>query len=187
MLQTSAGLTYERPSFFEVRLTNSQTIVLCGLFPYRGDLRSMILDAKIDGSVRALTLLRELWVGHQLPKLIGSLAAGIGAVAPSLWSRVRGKADLAGVLAYDLQKAAGRPSVGFPWGAAWRIKKRSFEGSRLRRGEVPHSQPPVNTTKKERTIVVVDDVLTTGFTMESLAMKIDATEVWCIALAATPR
>ena len=174
-------------SFLEIRSNGSQTIMLCGLYPYRSEIRRLILDAKIDGSPRALTLLRDRWAGHALPMLIGSISRGIGAVAPSLWSRVRGKTDLAGVLAYDLQRAARRPAVAFPWKAAWRIKKRSFGGARLRRGKAPHSQPIVNTAKKDRTIVVVDDVLTTGFTMESLAKRIDATEVWCIALAATPR
>lgn len=91
--------------------------------------------------------------------------------ASSLFSRLHGRCDLAWFLAKTLSRESGVKLVSPPWFFHFSLKKRSLK---KRDGE----SFPLHSFMKEDPdkpkILLLDDVLTTGFTLEKLARQYES-------------
>lgn len=164
------------------------TLSMCAFFKYEDPLRQIILDAKVNGSIRAIHLLRQLW-GEGVKRL-GIVVEGATVIgAPSsLWSRLRGRVDLASLLAYDLTEKGRWNLERPPRSLAWRLQKRAQLGTRAARLEDPLDVDSAvsfaDLLQISEPVLLIDDIVTTGFTMKNLANYIKAPSISCLALAA---
>lgn len=140
------------------------------LYPYHHEMRQLILGAKVKSRKRELFSLVELVVNH--PKAL-SVAKEVDFVMPassSLFSRLRGRYDIAWFLAEELGRKAGVPIRAPPLRLSFRVKKRA---GALRKGErfqlVSYGKGLGEKEERKPRLLLVDDVFTTGFTLNLLA------------------
>lgn len=139
------------------------------LFAYRGQVRRHIIAAKVQGDHTAVGRLLAVW-GDALTKIPD--IEGISAVMPcpsSLWGRLRGRLDLAWMLAEHTSRQFGLPLVRPPRRLYWRLHKRA----RLERPvdnllinlweNGPVATPQGNFHHR---CLLIDDVVTTGATIK---------------------
>ena len=150
------------------------------IYRYCPSVRSLILSAKIEGNMRALLCLSFLF--SKSPG-IGECLDGIERIVPapsSLWSRIRGRTDLAWFLATSLSDRYGIPLHYPPRALYWQYQKRSKLDTRaplLDFGEC-ESRPPY---------LLVDDVVTSGHTLIRTARALEeATRFLTLASALAP-
>jgi predicted amidophosphoribosyltransferase len=148
---------------------------VCSLFEYEGVARELILRAKTRNQYVAVEILLSLGAGR-CSEIFGRRDRLVDLVVPapsSLWGRVRGRFDLAGLAAavwFGPDKVLKRPLPG----SVYRPKRaaQNFGGPQWGRvrGIGPYfnkNQPAFNEISTSSHIVVVDDVMTSGFTMKA--------------------
>lgn len=149
------------------------------LYPYASPLRELVLRVKIEGSIRARSAVLNLITRNlRLPR------PQIIIPAPaSLWSRLRGRHDLAWMIARQLALHSGASLIEAPLFTHWRLRKQA----QARRDEL-HHLPPVWLRKAllprfaAKKILLVDDVITSGATMRRLAELFPDNDVSAFAL-----
>lgn len=156
------------------------------LYPYMSPLRELVLRVKITGSLRArqavLRLLNDKLQHLPCPQVI--------VPAPSsLWSRLRGRHDLAWMIAHYLARQTGARLIEAPLFTQWRLSKQT----RARQREL--YRPP-NLPQKllklmlprvaGQKILLIDDVITSGATMRRLAALFPDNKVSAFAFCLSP-
>lgn len=136
------------------------------LFLYQGILRRLILRAKVHGDLQAMMLLCDLFVTH--PQTIEAVrqCKGVMAVPSSFWGRIRGKPDLAWVFAKKLSKLWKVSMIPAPLRLHWNVHKRARARGRS------HCDLNLGSTKSSISILIIDDVITSGFSVKRLASAI---------------
>ena len=155
------------------------------LYPYVPPLRDLVLRVKIEGSLRARQAVMHLLNHHRrLPR-----AQVIVPAPSSLWSRLRGRHDLAWMIASNLAQRSGAKLIEAPLFTQWRRHKQA----RQRRSEFYHlpSLPPrilklLLPRVAGQTILLVDDVITSGATMCRLAALFPHNQVSAFAFCLSP-
>jgi predicted amidophosphoribosyltransferase len=151
------------------------------IFRYQEPLRSLVLKTKVRDDFFALTLLLELF---EKSGEVGDLGHWCDAIMPapsSVWGRIRGRFDIAFMLARHLATVTKKPLVSAPDRLHWRIKKRAFEekngnfGFEREFSDVARGPQPKT--------LIIDDIVTTGFTLKRMASALEGQEVRCLVLA----
>jgi len=168
---------------------------LVTLGPYEGELRSLLLRAKAQGDLRALRFLVKEFCTNTL---VADLANKVEAVLPapsSLWSRWRGKFDIAASMSEGL--ASCRPELALlqpPRELLWRKKKRAMLSSETKTIEIKDlermgARPAVrgNGSPQSRLLLIVDDIVTSGFTMATIAALYPNDSVYLATIAVAPK
>jgi predicted amidophosphoribosyltransferase len=169
------------------------------LYRYQAALRQLILRAKIRNSYQALNCLILLAEQNEEMIFLLEWADVIMAAPSSLWSRLRGRVDIAGFWAYRLAQQADKKHELCTAKLAYRTQKRALlmpsqKNSSLLTGgslfQKPVCQTPglktADNANNKRRILLIDDIYTTGFTMRSVAKKYAGQEIRCLALAGSP-
>jgi predicted amidophosphoribosyltransferase len=145
------------------------------LLRYEGAAVDLILRAKVRGDQSALRLCGTLLAAWPTARRAARAADAIVASPSSLWGRLRGRLDLAAHLAETLARLEGRPVLGAPRSQFWRIAKRARLEGDARRTDADsahgsrassHREAPAAATLR---LLLVDDVVTTGWTLATLA------------------
>jgi len=169
---------------------------LTSLYRYRGLVRRLILRAKVQGDLQALALLIELAACHSACR---KTLAPIQLVVPcpsSLWGRLRGRLDVAHHTAVRLARMADAPYASSPWHLYWRLHKRA-QMRRVRHGLIEVRPSPARIaaatgrtwqsrptkSKGESIVLLVDDVVTSGYTMLTTAAAIKHGDLRFLSLA----
>ena len=155
------------------------------LYPYVPPLRDLVLQVKIEGSLRA----RQA-VLHLLNRKLCLPQSQVIVPAPSsLWSRLRGRHDLAWMLAHHFAKQTGAKLIEAPLFTHWRLRKQAkarqcelYRLPRLPQKLLKLMLPQVAGQK----ILLVDDVITSGATMRHLAALFPDNEVSAFAFCLSP-
>ena len=155
------------------------------LYPYVPPLRDLVLQVKIAGSLRARHA-----VLHLLDNNLRLPSAQIIMPAPSsLWSRMRGRHDLAWMLARHIAQQTGAQLLEAPLFTHWRLRKQAkdrqselYRVPRLPARLLKLCLPRVAGKK----ILLVDDVITSGATMRRLAALFPDNEVSAFAFCMSP-
>ena len=155
------------------------------LYPYVPPLRDLVLRVKISGSLRARqAVLHLLNCQRHLP-----YAQVIVPAPSSLWSRLRGRHDLAWMIASNLAQRSGAKLLEAPLFTQWRRHKQAKQ----RRSEfyqLPRLPQPLLKLLLPRvagqTILLVDDVITSGATMCRLAALFPDNQVSAFAFCLSP-
>ena len=151
------------------------------LYYYRGVVRDLILQGKIHGTLNVNNLLVDLLTDH--PTTINLTRQGsCGMPAPSsLWSRVRSRCDLAWLLADRLSSTYNLTLLRPSYKLYFRYQKRAQQ---KKRSSTPEQQlKPWLTAPHNPEILLVDDVLTTGFTLKTLAQNLSQQSMVFLTLA----
>jgi predicted amidophosphoribosyltransferase len=152
------------------------------IFRYQGAIRSLILRAKVHGDLYALSALRSLFLASPALAEACEKTRYIVPMPSSLWGRLRGRIDIAWILADDTAKKFGRFLRPAPWHLHWRIKKRALSHTRARQelslfqGEYLRAMRPGDDEGSEDNNAVpsllIDDIVTTGFTLTQVASQL---------------
>ena len=99
---------------------------LASLFAYRGPVRQLILDFKVNGSWQSGMALVRLFIADEGVQEWVRHADYLMPVPSSFWGRWHGKHDLAYALAEGLGQKLQIPLIKAPWSKYFRFKKQSF-------------------------------------------------------------
>jgi len=149
------------------------------LYRYNSSIRSLILKVKIEGNYRALACLKYLFLNSPLSDEMVEKCDRIIPAPSSLWSRLRGRIDLAWMLGDSLagtHKLSLRPA---PLQLHWQLKKRSQLSNR----EKLASCSPLDETAGEKSVLIVDDVVTSGYTLRRTATALKGENCRFLTLA----
>ncbi|SMF66857.1 ComF family protein [Pseudobacteriovorax antillogorgiicola] len=141
-------------------------------FRYQDLVRRLILNSKVKEEWGAISgLIDSMLSWKELPACL----EGVESIVPapsSLWSRWQGRYDLAYELAWVLAKESGAMLKRMPTRSYLRIKKRSKIPSELRRKRdmiISFDRPErLRQIEVPAKTLLVDDVITTGSTIESM-------------------
>jgi len=166
-----------------------------GLYGYTGVVRQAILSAKIRADLVYLENLGYLFVSNPLAVKLACWADVIIPVPSSLGSRVSGRGDLAWFLASILSKYSHKELVSFPWPCTLRFIRRSFWSSQVKRSLNHNYTSYLNEYYRAKLlnyldrrygncrILIVDDVVTTGFTLGQVTGILEDFNCRCVSLA----
>lgn len=133
------------------------------LYRYNKILRTLILDVKIHGNYRALECLKHLFISSSTSQELASRCETLVPAPSSLWSRVRGRFDLAYFLSLALAQKMGRKMENAPLQLRWEFNKRSKMSSR---NKITWESREMDDAEK---ILIIDDVVTSGHTLHRAA------------------
>lgn len=162
------------------------------LYRYQGMIRRLVIQAKVQGRELALeTIIDMVRNSLQVSEYL-EWAEVIVPAPSSLWGRVHGRLDIAGILAERLGGQNNRPIYFL---RSWKMQKRAFITAKERiRTENPHfilsEKNEINHGDKGKIqnifgkrILMVDDIVTSGFTMASITRQFRQCEIKCLAFA----
>ena len=132
------------------------------LFRYEGIMRDLLLNAKIKSSPAAIHALLKLLQRHSKQIPVGSV---IVPAAASFWGRIRGRSDIAWLLARCLAKQRRVEFIEAPLFLQWRWRKQSH----VRRLPSKHRAIGIAVPRVQGVVLLVDDVVTSGATLRNLA------------------
>ncbi|NRA65172.1 MAG: hypothetical protein HRU19_11860 [Pseudobacteriovorax sp.] len=137
---------------------------------YEGALRDLIVNAKRYGCSYAIDVIWNVLL-RVIPWSI--YAKNIVAVCPissSLWSRAKGRCNLAAVVSHRISERLTIPILNLRGRGFYSLKKRSYQSSaeRQRLCEYQLSESPIRRGNERESVLIVDDVITTGYTIGSL-------------------
>ncbi|MBC7658618.1 MAG: ComF family protein [Chitinophagaceae bacterium] len=173
---------------------------LASLFAYRGLVRQLILDFKVNGSWQSGVALVKIFVEDEGVRDWVKGADYIMPVPSSVWGRWRGKHDLAFGLAEGLSRSLEIPLIKAPWSKYFRFKKQSFLSRPERLSQSPMdpkiisrsnllkvSWSPKNDTNLHGhdapLIILIDDIVTSAKTLTALAGAIRNSRLRFLTLA----
>jgi predicted amidophosphoribosyltransferase len=176
-LRCSSNLERLRLSAFDGERCREITSV----FRYEEPLRSLVLKAKIRDDYLALNLLLDFFGSAPEVSELGIWCDAVMPAPSSLWGRARGRFDVAFMLARRVSVLLHRPLVTAPNHLYWRFKKRALEekSSIFQIGQTISESARFRRPKT----LVVDDIVTTGFTLKRTASALVDHEIRCLALA----
>ncbi len=153
------------------------------IFYYQNLIRDLILRSKVQKDYQVLQLLLAI-VEMELPSIKSFIYSHIGtntdlSLVPtpsSLWSRIKGKYDIAHLITETLSKKLQIPMDHTSYKLGWSIFKRSknkikytpdstFSISKLNHID---TNTNIQNLDSNRCILIVDDILTTGQTLRKL-------------------
>jgi predicted amidophosphoribosyltransferase len=178
---------------------------ITSLYAYRDLVRDLVLRAKVQSDHLALRLLVSLAATHSAAAPVLRRSDVLIASPSSLWGRLRGRFDLAHGLTTAFAAAHRKPVACAPYELFWRWSKRARQASRHHRRPLqPAAFPPwllarmqahwlarYGETCGARRVILIDDVVTTGSTVEQLAKALgglipaETIEVLALASAMT--
>lgn len=159
------------------------------LLPYKGILRELCLNVKVHS---CLGNLEDLFSLSRSSPFLAELMEEVDVVLPvpsSLWGRIHGRLDLAGLLAAELCERWGKKLVYLPPGAYfWRLQKRALtspgrktiltwfkNSSFFRAFEVWLKDClPQTLDLGNLRVLIVDDIVTTGLSLRQTAQRVTA-------------
>lgn len=141
------------------------------LYPYSPQMRSLILQSKVGCEQRSLKCLIELMVNHPLTQQLSSHADYIMPAPSSVLSRWRGKIDIAWFLAHTLSTNHSKKFKKAPFKFFWSLKKQSYK---KRISQEFDCSSFVQTNPECPSLLIIDDVFTTGFTLNKLCWDLEA-------------
>lgn len=150
------------------------------IYKYNDLLRDLILRVKIQGDPMCLSTLVSLLVTSSTALDLARRVECIVPAPSSLWARMRGRYDLAWVLAFQLAKHARRDFQELPFKSYLQFKKRAKEKDRDKVA-LNFSLNPHN--RKNASYLLVDDVITSGFTFQMMSRSLAESDVFLLTLA----
>lgn len=152
------------------------TISVASLLPYEGWFREICLAAKVHGNTTALGILVDLFIKAPMAQQIVASHDVICPVPSSLWSRIRGRYDIANQLAQCLATKFNKPLVLLPRSQyMWRWHKRA------KAPKVELSSDQIDKLSKKimkleslpgPSVLLIDDIITTGLSLMETSCKI---------------
>lgn len=176
------------------QLIESNRTYLCHtLFVYRDLVRRLILRGKVSGEGLCIKMLLGEVICDPFFKQLLVWADDITAVPSSLWGRVRGRLDIPGILVSLLKTELNYSNNPLRGSLFWRWRKRSLLDSKGDSKLIPlsviqlKSPPVISRPDARRNILVIDDIVTTGFTMAQIAKQLPRNHVRFFAIADASR
>jgi predicted amidophosphoribosyltransferase len=158
------------------------------LYRYEEPLRSIVLAAKVKNDYRALRLAAELFVsGTRLMMNDMESTWHSTAIMPmpsSLWGRLRGRFDLAAYLSMAISRAYAITVLNSPFNKGWHLHKQAMIPKRLRFSlKKPKKTLSIALPAHIETLIVVDDLVTTGQTFAELRAALPCSTIKLLTLA----
>jgi len=153
--------------------------LLTTLFSCQEPLRSLVISAKVERSWVASLHIKKIFLHSHEAKKLSQWADYITPAPSSLWSRAHLKYDLAYILAHHLAKKSSSKLHPPPWNSGWNIKKQSKKKTRRL---VPTNEIITDNNQSGRKILLVDDVTTSGNTIQKLARYFPNDDVRALCL-----
>ncbi len=146
-----------------------QELTVHYLYQYTNPLRQIILDCKIRSKLSNYRYLVELFTNHPQAIYLASQADYIIPAPSSLWGRLRGRFDLAYGAAQRLANIEQRPLRIAPRQLAWRLQKRARQQEKQWHAPPAPRRLAKNHWWRGKRLLLLDDIITSGLTMATLA------------------
>jgi len=150
---------------YELSVNNSNEQKISSLFSYQEPLRSLVISAKVERNWLATQSLKKILSHSVRTQYLLEWADYVTPAPSSLWSRIHLKFDLAYILAHHLTRKTKATLVPPPWTTGWNISKQS---KRKRRSPVHSTQAIPVDNRSKKNILLIDDVTTSGQTLNRL-------------------
>lgn len=162
------------------------------LYRYQGIIRRLIIQAKVKGVGIALDTITDMVFHAPQVREYLDWAEVIVPAPSSLWGRFHGRLDVAGVVAVRLGQWQKRPIYAL---RSWKMQKRAFIAADERiieenyrcgifeKNEINQDDKGVVQNIFSKRILMVDDIVTSGFTMASITRQFRRCEIKCLAFA----
>lgn len=149
------------------------------LFKYQDVIRDMILMAKVNQNLKSIYFLNQIIKSDRNILKLLKWAHIIVPVPSSLWSRFYGKYDLTYYIAQSLSDEFKKPLLTAPFDLFWKVKKRAMNHETLPYLSIGLIDKIKKAFKKninvyDKNVLIVDDVITTGFTLKTVVDRITA-------------
>lgn len=158
------------------------------LYDYLDPLRQIVLNCKVNSHLTSYRYLIELYTSHPQTQFLAAQCDYIIPAPSSLWGRIRGRFDLAYGAAAALAKAHQTPLQRPPLELAWRTKKRARERHKIWTETLLQPQfAAKNRWWEGRRLLLLDDIVTSGLTMATLANFYPGATIRALCLAGSTK
>lgn len=156
------------------------------VWPYTPIVRALLHMIKIHGNFIATQELWSLLKSNQIFMNYVQKFSSISSAPPSLWSRLRGKFDIPGIISSNIRGEFQILDHKLPGSLYWKINKNSFQKNRSPIfEEALFCKKLVDVYSKDR--LCVDDVFTTGSTAVRVIKSLATHNYHWLALADASR
>ena len=171
----------------QLNVSGGRALSIDSLRVYEHQARSLIVRAKANRSFGSGKFVADEAAKQPVSIRLTDWAEQIVATSPSLWSRWHGSVNIAQLFAQTLSKSSHTPLMRAPYPLLWRARKSSFRDKDHRAGPLRIESDSYilrqfqSVTSKR--VLLVDDVITSGFTMAAVAQFYPNSEIKGLVIA----
>ncbi|MGE0171748.1 MAG: ComF family protein [Oligoflexales bacterium] len=155
------------------------------LFHYSVEIRDLILLAKVQCNYAALETIVNLACAHPFVRTLLDWTDVIVPMPSSFWGRIRGRYDIVAHICSKLSRTYKKELLPLRVPIYWRVSKRAMTKDIARKSETVIQKTIFASQADSRRYLLVDDVSSTGFTLNEAARLLNVSNHKALVIAGT--
>jgi len=181
---TNLLLAEEEPEkHWTIQFPSFETCCITTIFPYTGIIRDIILQIKVHSNYVLADTFIHFLCKHQTVRNQVLWADKILPAPSSAWARLRGKPDFAGLFAMKLAFQNKKPYIKAPLSSYFSWTKRAKKQKNNFLSKKYTKKTSKNENKNMTKILIIDDIITTGYTLYQTSKFFKHSHIKCMTIA----